>query len=188
MFSQEFDRSLLMMLFTDKNKRKNIINFIKYLPNELYVKLYIQLDKYQKYEDNNVDIFDREDFCLYGEYIMGNNIKYSFIIDMVQKSLTITYSSLLNNNLNKHYEITLFDNSRYNNNEFLGKQLLGSFLDCEKNMKTEYEFISTKIGNMIVYSDNGFFKKFKRVNDELENIDLYNYLNEFCYIRTRKIN
>lgn len=186
MFNQEFDRSLLMMLFSDKNNRRNIINFVKYIPNELYAKIFIQLDKYKKYEDNNIDILDREEFCLYGEYV-DDNIKYSFIIDMVQNSLTITQSSFIGDNLKKQYELVLFTDSRYNNIEFSGKQLLGSFLDCKNDLKIEYELVSTRFGNKIVYSDNSIFKKYKRVNNTFQNMDVCNYLDESSYTRVRKL-
>lgn len=187
MFNSEFDRSLSMMLFSDKNNRKEIINFIRSIPNELYVKLYIQLDKYKDYEENNIDIFSREDFCLCGEYIEDDKYKYEFIIDMIQNSLTIAKSSLKDNNLKKQYGIVLYSSSRYNNVMFSGKEILGSFLNYDKNTKNEYELISTRFGLMIVNSDNGIFKKYKRFDDELCKMDIYSYLNEHSYLRVKKI-
>ena len=123
----------------------------------------IELDKYMKYEQSNVCILDREDICLYGECNSRFDGKYSFVIDMISNSLTITKSIYVNEEYRKEFEIVMYSKSRYNNIDSFSSQLLGNIVNYSDDIKSEYELIDGILGKMVVYSDNGSLKKYKRV-------------------------
>lgn len=187
MFSQEFDRSLWLMLISDKNNREDIINFIKSIPNELYKQIRIQLDKYEKYEQSDINILDREDICLYGSCNGKYDLKYYFVIDMIQNSLTISMGSNRDMNFIKSYEIILYAKSRYNNVELFNTQLLGNIINHTDDIKTEYELIDGLFGRMVVYSNDGSLKKYKKVTRNTDNLQLDNLLNNRGISKVRKL-
>ena len=172
MFNQEFDRSLWLMLVSDKNNREDMINFISCLPNELYEQINIQLDKYKDYEERNVYLFEREDTCLCGNCLGKFNEKYSFIIDMVENSLTIIMGIEREDIFMKAFEVTLYAKSRCNDIDILDEQLLGYVINHTDGIKTKYVLVDTLFGKMVMYSGNGIFKKYKRIEKNSENMDL----------------
>jgi len=186
MFNNEFDRSLWLMLISDKNNRYNIINFIKSIPNDLFCIMDIELDKYKKYEESNIDILDRGDICLYGECNSRFNGKYSFVIDMICNSLTITKSIYINEHYRKEFEIVMYAKSRYNNDDVFDSQLLGNIINYNDEIKSEYELIDGILGKMVVYSDNGSMKKYKRIGKISERMELENIFNRNNLVRVRK--
>ena len=187
MFSEEFDRSLWLMLGSDKNNREDIVNFIRSVPNELYQQIYIQLDKYEKYEESNIDILDREDICLYGNCNGKYDLRYYFVVDMIQNSLTIGVGNNIDMNFIKSYEITLYAKSRYNSVDLFSSQILGNIINHTDDVKTEYELIDGLLGKMVVYSNNGSLKKYKKVSKNVDNLQLDNLLNDRGIIRVRKL-
>lgn len=187
MFSQEFDRSLWLMLISDKNNREDIISFIKYIPDDLYEQIYIHLDKYRNYEECNVSISNREDICLYGSCYGKYNEKYSFIVDTAQNSLTISMGIERNGTFMKAFEITLYAKSSYNSTDALDKQFLGYVVNYTDETKTEYELIDGKFGKIVVYSNNRFLKKYKKVNKNSENVELDKLFEKNGFSRTKKI-
>jgi len=186
MFNSEFDRSLWLMIISDKNNRYNIINFIKSIPNDLFYFMDIELDKYMKYEESNVGILDRGDICLRGECKSRFNGKYSFIIDMIQNSLTITKSIFVNNQYKKEFEIVLFAKSRYNNVDLFSSQLLGNIVNYNNENKSEYGLIDGILGKMVVCSDNNGGKKYKRIGNISEKMELENIFNRNNLVRVKK--
>ena len=187
MFSEEFDRSLWLMLVSDKNNREDIVNFIRSIPKELYQQIYIQLEKYKEYEDCDIDILDREDICLYGSCNGKYNSKYFFIVDMIQNSLTISMGSNRDMNFIKSYEITLYAKSRYNSVDLFSSQLLGNIINHTDDVKTEYELIDGLLGKMVVYSNNGSLKRYKKVSKNVDSLQLDNLLNDRGISRVRKL-
>ena len=186
MFNSEFDRSLWLMIISDKNNRYNIINFIKSIPSDLFCLMDIELDKYMKYEQSNVCILDREDICLYGECNSRFDGKYSFVIDMISNSLTITKSIYVNEHYKKEFEIVMYAKSRYNNTDLFSSQSLGNIVNYSDNIKSEYELIDGILGKMVVYSDNGSLKKYKRVSKISERMQLENIFDRNNLVRVRK--
>ena len=187
MFSEEFDRSLWLMLISDKNNREDIINFIRSVPKELYEQMSIQLEKYKNYEECNVDILDREDICLYGSCNGKYDLKYLFVVDMIQNSLTISVGSNMDMNFIKSYEITLYAKSRYNSVDLFSSQLLGNVVNHTDGVRTEYELIDGLLGRMVVYSNNGGLKKYKKVSRNEDNLQLDNLFNNHSVSRVRKL-
>lgn len=186
MFNSEFDRSLWLMIISDKNNSYNIINFIKSIPSELFKLIDIELDKYMKYEQCNISILDREDICLYGECNSRFNGKYSFVIDMIQNSLTITKSIYVNDHYRKEFEIVMYAKSRYNDVELFNTQLLGNIVNYTDDIKSEYELIDRIFGRMVVCSENGSLKKYKRIGKISEGMQLENIFNRNNLVRIRK--
>lgn len=186
MFNSEFDRSLWLMIISDKNNRYNIINFIKSIPSDLFCLMDIELDKYMKYEESNIGILDRGDICLRGECRARFNSKYSFIIDMIQNSLTITKSIFVNNQYKKEFEIVMYAKSRYNNIELFNSQLLGNIVNYNNDIKSEYGLIDGILGKMVVCSDNTGGKKYKRIGKISERMELENLFDRNNLIRVRK--
>lgn len=187
MFSEEFDRSLWLMLVSDKSNRDDTINFIRSIPNELYQQICIQLQRYKQYEEENIDILDREDICLYGSCNGKYGLKYLFIVDMIQNSLTISVGSNSDMNFIKSYEITLYAESRYNSVDLFSSQLLGSIINYTDDVKTEYEIVDGLLGRMVVYSNNGGLKRYKKVSRNIDNLQLDNLFNNRGLGRVRKL-
>ena len=185
MFSNEFDRTLGLMLISDKNNRNDILNFVRSIPDELYEQICIQLDKFKNYEESNVGFFDREDVCLCGSSYGRFNLKYLFIVDMIQNSLTISTGFERNDSFIKSFEMTLYAKSRYNSIELFDNQLLGVVINYTDDTKTEYKLIDTVIGKMVVCSNNNIFKKYKLISKNIENIELNTLINkkDLCMVK-----
>lgn len=180
-FNKELDESLRLMLESDRKRRDKIINFVLSIPDDLYQKIYVELSKYNEYEQNNIDLFDREDFCLSGETINTNNCKYSFVIDMIENSITISRYKIeddMKRSMNaedgceKVFEITLYASTRYNNISNFKYQKLGKFIDNITGIDVEYDLKSTKFGNMVTFLDDIGFRKYQKVNCKENNIEL----------------
>lgn len=188
MFNEEFDRSLYLMLKSDKNNREDIVNFIRSVPLELFQQIYIQLEKYEKYEECDIDILDREDICLYGNCNGKYGLKYYFILDMIQNSITIGVGNIIDMDFVKSYEITLYAESRYNSIDLFSSQILGNVINHSNDSKTEYELVDGLLGKMVVYTNNGSLKKYKKVGKNVDTDKLDKILSGRGISRVRKLN
>ena len=194
-FNKELDESLRLILENDGSRSLRISNFIKSIPVELFEQIYLQLDKYREYEENGIDIFDREDFCLRGECVSETSRKYTFIIDMIENSITISrYMPLMKNEMcdvdfMKTIEITLYADSRYNNMEIFGERRLGRYSDKLRNIDTSYELVDTIFGRRIRYNGDIGFKKYQKINNSCSNKDLQfdNLSTVRPYVKVRKL-
>ena len=181
-FNKKLDESLRLIIGSDGKRRDKVISFIKSIPSELFDQIYIQLEKYEEYEKNSVDIFDREDYCLKGECVNNYDKKYTFVIDMFDESITIAryVSSSLNKFLQiddgytKTFEITLYAQNRYNNIDNFDEQRLGRIFNSVQNISIDYKVIKTIIGNMITYLDDYGFRKYQsfELNDNYDDLNI----------------
>ena len=193
-FNEELDKSLCLMLESDKKNKEHIECFINSIPSEVYQQIYDKLREYEEYECGKLDIFELDNLCLYGEcnYYEGR-FKYSFVIDMVDNSLKITKNMLISGEYKDYAELTLCMGSRYNDVNVFGRQYIGSYTNYVTKNKTEYNLISTLIGLMVEYSCYDYkkmsegFKKYKRVNLDLILMEL-NLSNDRGLSRVRKVN
>ena len=87
--SEEFGRSLKLMMAGEKEYSEFVYEFICSVPGGLCVQIQEALEKYKRYEEMNVSVLDREDFFISGECVASSKDKYFFSIDMVDDSLTI---------------------------------------------------------------------------------------------------
>ena len=170
-FSEELDKSLSLILESDKKNRDKIKYFIENIPASLFQQIYDKLEEYREYERGNLDIFDLDDLCLHGECnYYDKRFKYSFVIDLVSNSLSINKSMLINGDYKDNTELTLYMGSRYNNVDIFGRQSIGSFTNYVTMSKMEYDLINTLLGLMVEYSCYDYnrnsegLKKYKRVN------------------------
>ena len=170
-FNEELDKSLYLILESDNKNRENIKCFVESIPSEVFKQIYDKLEEYKEYENGNLDIFELDDLCLHSECnYYDNGFKYSFVIDMVAKSLSITRSMFVNGGYKDNAMLTLCMGCRYNDVNVFGRQYIGSFTNYITKNNTEYDLISTLIGLMVEYSTYDYkrmserFKKYKRVN------------------------
>lgn len=193
-FNEELDKSLYLILESDSKNKSNIKCFVESIPDELYQKIYDKLEEYKEYRLRHLDMFDLEDFFLRDECnYYENRFKYSFVIDLVANSLSITRSMLVNGEYKDDYELTLCMGCRYNDVNISGRQSIGSFTNYITKINTEYDLINTLIGFMVEYSNYDYkrlsegFKKYKRVNLDLISSKINSSGNR-CLSRVRKIN
>lgn len=193
-FSEELDKSLSLILESDKKNRDKIKCFIENIPASLFQQIYDKLEEYREYESGNLDIFDLDDLCLHGEFnYYDKRFKYSFVIDLVNNSLSINKSMLINGEYKDNIELTLYMVSRYNNVDIFGRQSIGSFTNYVTKSEMEYDLINTLLGLMVEYSCYDYnrnsegLKKYKRVNANTINgkLELSNK-NSLC--RVKKLN
>ena len=178
-FSEELDKSLSLILESDKKNRDKIKCFIENIPASLFQQIYDKLEEYREYESRNLDIFDLDDLCLHGECnYYDNRFKYSFVIDLVSNTLSIINCMLINGDYKDNTELTLYMGSRYNNVDVFGRQYVGSFTNYITKSKIEYDLINTLLGLMVEYSCFDYkrmsegLKKYKRVNTNTINCKL----------------
>lgn len=192
-FNKELDKSLWLILESDKKNRDRIKCFVESIPNDLYQQIYNKLDEYSEYEKGHLNMFDLDDFFLKGECLGYLNKKYSFVIDIVGNSLSITESMLINGKFKDLIELTLFMGSRYNSVEISGRQSIGSFTNYVTKNVVNYDLINTLLGLMIEYSNYDYrkcadgFKKYKRINTNLI-VDELNLSSKEGITRVRKMN
>lgn len=189
-FSKELDESLWLMLESDKKNRRKVSEFLKAVPSELYEQISIQLDKYREYEDSGIDILERDTICLYGNCLDQNNYKYSFIVDMINHSLSISKSFFRENEYVKQFELTMYAKSRYNSVDVFGRQMLGSIYESGMSGKYEYDLVDMLFGKMIICSYDNNIKKYKRVkiNDILDDIRIEDLSSKKGNSRVKKMN
>lgn len=191
-FSEELDRSLWLILESDKKNRDRIRCFVGSIPMELYQQIYERLNEYRKYENGDLNILGADSFCLSGECFGELNRKYSFVIDMIDNSLSITESLLIKDKYKELNELTLFMGSRYNNVSVFGRQSLGSFMNYTTKNEMNYDLINTLLGFMVEYSNydykrfNDGFKKYKRIGNNLT-VDELSLCNKDGITRVRKM-
>lgn len=187
-FSEDFDSALCMILESDKKNKEKILGFIDSMPSDFYKKISLALEKYYEYEENQIDVFDREDICLMGETLDVDNCKYSFLIDMMIHSLTITKSEKNDNNYNKVFELTLFSNSGFNNIDVFGKQVLGSLYDVYDSVKLNYNLVDTMFGRMFNVT-GAVINRYRRIpfKSTSRGIDIQNSAITNGYSRVRRM-
>lgn len=196
-FNKNLDESLRLIIESDSKRRDKIVSFIKSIPEELFNQIYVQLEKYEKYEENGIDIFDREDYCLKGECVNDYDKKYTFVIDMFDDSITIARyvpSSLnkflqVDDGYTKTFEITLYSQNRFNNTDNFDEQRLGKIFNNVQNTSVDYKVIKTIIGNMVTYLDDYGFRRYQsfELNDNCDdlNIDSLNNISRNRKVRRR---
>lgn len=179
MLSERYNRSLSLILESDRNNKDKIINFINDIPNDLLRSIDDKLCIYQEYLSGKRSIYDSDVvFCLSDNVIVDNECLYSFIIDMVADSITITKSKKISDGLLKESELVLYVETTYNSVFTLGKQSLGIF--NHMGTKVNYELINTFFGLIVVSSNGGILNRYKWIKnvdclviDSVSNIDSY---------------
>lgn len=153
-FDKEFDKVLCLILQGDKENRDKILEVIDSIPIDLYCQIKNALLKYHDYEDKNVDIHDRETFCLTGEYMTDKQVKYSFSIDMLLHSLNISRD--------KDFTITLYKEAIVNDAEKNEEQVLGG-LKLGKD-KIDYIMRNVIFAKRVITYSNGMFSRMKKID------------------------
>lgn len=161
-FNKEFDKSLWLILKGDKDKEKVVLDLISSIPAPLYQQM---LDAFHKYREvmelEDSYILDRED--INGEFLV-NNIKYYFTLDMVLCCLTIGKKVKVYDKCYKIFEINLFSNTSYNKVENLSDQYLGSIYQPYLDITTNYEYINTFLGMMVVTRRTNYLPMYRKIN------------------------
>lgn len=186
-FNKEFDKSLGLILECDRSNRGKIINFLNSIPCELYEQIYIQLEKYNEYINRTIDVLDIEDFCLYGEYNREGIDNTSFVIDIIDNSITINKSLYNGKKCVDDFKLTLCSDSRFNNIALLGKQTLGSFRNYTQRVSWEYDLVNTMFGMRVLCSNNYGFKKYGKFTNS-DDLSLEKLGNKGNLVKVRKIN
>jgi len=171
-------------LENDRRNRNEIANFIKDIPNDLNLLIEDKLGVYEEYLNGKRSFYEGNAvFCLSDSLKFNSDYMYSFIIDMVEDSITIKKSKINKDGLENENELVLCAETTYNSISTLGKQRLGTF-KCNGNI-VDYNFINTVFGLMFVISKDGILNKFKRVRntDDFKNNSVYS--NE-SFIKVRK--
>lgn len=157
-FNRYCDRALWLILAANDKNRDVIINFIKDIPYELHEKIENSLDIFNEYEDNDVDIFDRDETVVSTELFVSNGYKYWVILDMFFGTLNIGRSF----NDKPDIDITLYMSGKHNEND---DQVLGYvYFD---GAETCYEISNTLLGRMVVSFTSGKLKRCRRVDTEM---------------------
>ena len=183
-FSDELDKSLYMILENDDNNRKLVCDFIKKIPNELYNEIMVGFDKIEEYVNHDLSVFDiSDDFCIRGEFIQDLIYKYSFIIDLLEDSLTVSREILIDDKFYIDTEIKLYVKNNYNNIDEFGRQSIGHFKDWANNIDIRYDLIFTIFGKMMMFYNNGVYKKRKRMSNKTIDLD-----SKYNFSRVRKRN
>ena len=105
---------------------------------------------------------------------------------MIQNSLTITKSIFVNSQYKKEFQIVLYAKSRYNDVDLFSTQLLGNIFNYDNANKFEYGLIDGILGKMVVCSDNSGGKKYKRISNISDRMNLENLFNRNNLVRVRR--
>lgn len=162
-FNKEFDKSLWLILKGDNDKKRMVLDLISSIPAPLYQQIVDALVKFcEVREKDNIYILDRED--INGEFLLNENYKYYFTLDMVLSCLIVGKKVLLRGEYQKIFELTLFSDASYNKVENFGEQYLGSIYQPYLNSAVNYELISTLLGMMVVTRKPDCLPMYKKVN------------------------
>ena len=111
LFGEDYDRSLWLMLASDKDIKERIKEFIKSIPVELYSRIHEQLALVQSYDENGVS-FDLRDEELFQNNQMNriteNDLVYHFSLDPYTYDLTLGCFSFETENKKDIFELTLY--------------------------------------------------------------------------------
>lgn len=175
-FDKNYDKSLWLILMSDKDNREEIIKFIKNIPKELYVKLNTALKKYYEFE-SNVKGDSIRDFILCGEVVDDKQDIYSFYIE--PKDGTLNLAKHVLNNFQYYYcsvELFLVPYGLDENLEIFNKQLIGKIwcaTDKQKFIETysiadydyiKYEFINMFCDNALIVCSSNAKKRTRKIN------------------------
>ena len=178
MFGERFNKTLNLILENDKSNRDEIVDFINDIPDNLNLLIIDKLSLYEEYLNGKKSLYDSDSvFCLSDSLKIGNEYMYSFVIDMVEDSLTIKKGKINRNGLENEKKIVLYAETTYNSISTLGKQRLGSFKNIGNSV--DYNVINTVFGLIFVISNDGILNRFKRFKNDL--VD-----NNRQLVRTRK--
>ena len=181
--SEEFGRSLKLMMAGEKEYSEFVYEFICSVPGGLCVQIQEALEKYKRYEEMNVSVLDREDFFISGECVASSKDKYFFSIDMVDDSLTINKTSFEDGNV---FEITLFGILKGRDIDYVRSEWLATVNTGEDVIF--YSLVNNFLGQFVVSSKNGKLRSFKKidVNEILLTQDLQELVEYRGFSRRRK--
>ena len=153
LFSKEFDSSLWFILKSDKKYRKEIMDILNNMPQELYKKIQDEIKKVElEHEDNQNDIDVFENAKGKNGYTYGFRLSYC-----CGAELNLFKGMWNKESLETIFSISLQELSEYKNRDF--EEWLGNIdanitdVDCVYSAdETEYMLYSTPVFSTVIYS------------------------------------
>ena len=174
-FDKNYDRSLWLLLASDKVNREKIIDVIKNIPDELNEKICLIIEKYNKDFVDSEEIRFEVGNLIYFVKIIGEELSIKFVKnDEFQKEIV----KLFLNPLSESSFDSLKDYTPYNLGGFIYSLNSGLNVRIGSSLE-EYDIVKTPFGNYTkIYSNNNpNVRKIRRVN--VHKFDNGLYLHQF---------
>lgn len=156
-FDFDYDKSLWLILKSERINKDKIINFIKSIPKGLYEDIYksvkVYREEYYGIDDLEMVVDDR----LYGDIKSSKNNTFWYNIDLLDGSLFLGYGFLCNDKFYDIFEMKLLSYDGFKKDKCDDLEEIGFInydITSTERMITccwkDYNFINTSFGNYIV--------------------------------------
>lgn len=162
-FDKNFDRTLWLLIKSDRRNRGKIVDFIKSIPYEFILMIQEGLVEYEKYklENNEINFDDREYRSFNNQIYNGVGELYSYNIDTKKDVLSISKSIYIMGAYYRNFNIKLKNLSDIKD-EFMMDDIGNLYypVDGVGNLrKINYNIINTGMVNVLMsYSNNGMYR------------------------------
>ena len=176
LFDNNFDKTLWLLIKSDRRNRGKIIDFVKSIPDEFILMIQEGLVEYEKYklENDCISFDDREYRCFDNQMYNSMGELYSFNIDTKKDILSITKSIYILGAYYRNFNIKLKNLSNINdksNMKDIGNMCYA--IDGVGNLrKISYDIMNIGLTNVLISSSNNDIYRLCGVVEIDKDIDL----------------
>lgn len=177
-----YDSSLWLLMKNDKVNRKAIVEFIRNIPEELYLDIKDKLSTINDYREGKIKVVDKNKVYDFGSFRKEDKVYY-YKINLYNYGLTLGFGVFNGLSYNKRFEINLYPSNNLENNEeytFIGSiQPCCNYYGITKKLficdriffKTPYRFM--ELHSSLSEKTNIGIVNVNRIPKELDYGDLY---------------
>lgn len=184
-FGKGYDESLWLILQSDRKNRREIIDFVNSIPEEMFIQMYKSIDLVKGYIKGNVSFNYRSYLGLNGFIETSNYILYWYCVDPYNGTLTLGYSVYDGKNYDEAFEmsISLFDCSNLYASERIGT------VEKDKRINKSGGVTGEFFTYALVKSDFGFRMVCETNNKKVSrNININKLFDGSCLLDIKKLN
>lgn len=152
-----YDRSLWLMLKTDKKNREKIIKFVRSIPRELREQIKKSIYIYKEKIKDNDELFDVDDDRLSGNIENSRHVLYWYNISSLDGSLSLGYSFLNEDKYYDAFEMKLIPYDDLYQLKYFDDEWIGTIdydITTTESMTTcnekEYNIVRTPLGDFVI--------------------------------------